>query len=356
MSNLILSINPGSTSTKLGLFDGDEVIVTENINHKIEEIEAHENILDQDRLRLEYILDFLKKNQIEIQMLKAVVGRGGLLKPIPGGTYLVNENMIKDIKKNKTEVHASNLGAILARQLAEKAGCPAFIVDPVIVDELAPLARYSGMPGLERRSVFHALNQKAVAKKYASQSGKSYDELSLIVAHLGGGISVGLHHKGRVIDVNNALGGEGPFSPNRAGGLPSFDLVELCYSGKYSFAEIHERLLKKGGLAGYLGTNDLREVIKMTDKGNEEAAEVLKAMIYQIAKEIGSLAPVLEGKIDAIIITGGIAYSELVVKSLEKMVSFIGPVVIYPGEEELAALAAGAYRVITGEEKASIYN
>lgn len=355
MKNLIMVINTGSTSTKIGLFDGLEEIIKESFSHTSTELAAYNRIIDQQEFRLSYINDFIEKNNIKLANLKAVVGRGGLLKPIPGGTYEVNDIMINELRSEKVEEHASNLGGILARLLADKAGCPAFIVDPVIVDELEPVARISGLPELERRSVFHALNQKATAKKYASDNNRKYSELSIIVAHLGGGISVGLHHKGKVIDVNNALCGEGPFSPNRSGGLPTFDLVKLCYSGKYTYKEIREKLLKNGGIIEYLGTGDIRKVVEMIGNGNRQAKLIFDALVYQVAKEIGSLAPVLNGRIDAIILAGGIAYSKLFVNQLIPMVSFIAPVEIYPGEEELAALAAGAYSVITGNEEARVY-
>lgn len=355
MTNLILAINTGSTSTKLGLFNGYDEMFVETIHHKTDILSRYKKIIDQKDFRLKYIYNFLEENEVVLNNLKAIVGRGGLLRPIPGGTYRVNEQMIRDLKAQKVEEHASNLGGLLAHALADKAGCPAFIVDPVIVDELEPVARVSGLPELEKRSVFHALNQKATAKKYAVDIGRKYNDLSLIVAHLGGGISVGLHHQGRVIDVNNALCGEGPFSPNRTGGLPTFDFMKLCYSGKYTYEEMRVKLLKKGGLIGYLGTGDIRETIKMIESGNKQARLIFEAMVYQVAKEIGSLAPVLGGKIDAIILTGGIAHSELFTGKLIDMIKFIAPVKIYPGEEELSALAAGAYRVLIGEEQVSEY-
>lgn len=355
MSVLILTINPGSTSTKLGLFDGDKEVFTSTINHDIEELKGYEKITDQLDLRLGYILEFLAEKNVDINELKAVVGRGGLLKSIPGGTYEVNELMIEDLKAGLQGEHASNLGGLLARAVGEKAHCPAYIVDPVVVDELEPLARFSGIPQLERRSIFHALNQKAVARKYARDEGKKYSDLTLIIAHLGGGISVGIHRQGRVIDVNNALSGEGPFSPNRSGGLPTIDLFQLCYSDKYSYDQIKKMLIGNGGVSAYLGTNDMREVEERVENGDEKAKLVFEAMAYQVSKEIGSLAPVANGQIDAIILTGGIAYSKPFTKIVKERVSFIAPVKIYPGEEELAALAAGGYRVLTGEENAKIY-
>ncbi len=355
MGNLILAINTGSTSTKIGLFNGYEEVKTENFSHSKRELSVYKKIIDQKDFRLKFVEDFLTRNQVSLKDMKAIVGRGGLLRPITGGTYLVDDEMIADLKTEKVEEHASNLGGILAKALADKADCPAFIVDPVIVDELEAVARVSGLPELERRSVFHALNQKAVAKKYAEDINQKYQELTLIVAHLGGGISVAIHHQGRVIDVNNALCGEGPFSPNRTGGLPTFDFMRLCYSGKLSYEEMRVKLLKEGGLIGYLGTADIRDIIKMIDQGNKKAELVFESMVYQIAKEIGSLAPVTRGKIDAIILTGGIAHSGFFTDKVKEMVNFIAPVKIYPGEEELSALAAGAYRVLRGEESARNY-
>lgn len=355
LTELILAINPGSTSTKLGVFDGERELIEETIEHPLEQLAKYPRIIRQRDFRLDYITAMLAKNKIELKDFKAIVGRGGLLRPIPGGTYLVNDRMIEELTAENAEEHASNLGGILARVLADESGCPAYIVDPVIVDELAPVARLSGWPELERRSVFHALNHKAIAQKYAREIGRNYEQLSLIVAHLGGGISVGLHDQGKVIDVNNALSGEGPFSPNRTGGLSTFDLARLCFSGKYSFAEIKKILLKEGGLIAYLGTADIRRVEEMIEQGDKKAALVFEALIYQVAKEIGSLAPVLNGKIDAIILTGGVAYSERFISKLSPMVEFIAPVKLYPGAEELSALAAGAYRVLTGLEEARIY-
>ncbi len=355
MSVYILAINPGSTTTKIGLFDGDSQVFTTSIDHKIEELDKYDRMIDQIDLRLGYILDFLSEKNFQLTDLKAVVGRGGLLKPISGGTYKVNDLMIEDLRAARRGEHASNLGALLARAVGDKAQCPAYIVDPVVVDELEPVARFSGSPELERSSIFHALNQKAVARKYARDNGRKYQEITLIVTHLGGGISVGLHHQGKIIDVNNALSGDGPFSPNRSGGLPAFNLFELCFSGKYSYDEIKKMLIGNGGVAAYLGTNDMREVERRIADGDKEAELVFEAMVYQVSKEIGSLVPVVEGRVDAIILTGGVAYSELFTDLVKKRVGFIAPVEIYPGEEELEALAAGGYRVLTGEEEPKTY-
>ncbi|MFW5855788.1 MAG: butyrate kinase [Bacillota bacterium] len=353
--NLILAINPGSTSTKLGLYEGRDEIFTEKVVHKAEELKDFEKITDQMDLRLDYILDFLKQKNVNLNKLNAVVGRGGLLKPIPGGTYSVNDKMAEDLKAGLQGEHASNLGGLLARAIGEKAGCPSFIVDPVVVDELKPEARLSGLPELDRRSIFHALNQKAVARKYAEEKEAKYKDLNIIVAHLGGGISVGIHHKGKVIDVNNALSGEGPFSPNRSGGLPTLDLFELCYSDKFKYNELKKKLVGNGGVMAYLGTNDMEEVEEKVKNGDEKARLVFDSMVYQTGKEIGSLAPIVNGNIDVIILTGGIAYSEYFTERVSNMVKYIAPVKIYPGEEELAALASGAFRVLSGKEEAKVY-
>src|SRR6056297_31008 len=356
MDKMILVINPGSTSTKLGLYKGLEEVFVENISHDAEELKDFKKITDQQDLRLSYILDFLEDKEVELDHLSAVVGRGGLLKPIPGGTYKVNEKMIKDLNKGVQGEHASNLGGILAKSIADKVDIPSFIVDPVVVDELQDVARLSGLPEIERVSIFHALNQKAVARKYAKDHNEKYENLNLIVAHLGGGISVGIHNNGKVIDVNDALRGEGPFSPNRSGGLPSFDLFEMCYDDKYSYEDIKKKLVGKGGVVAYLGTNDMIEVEDKVEDGDEKYELVFKSMAYQTSKEIASLAPVTNGKIDAIILTGGIAYSDYFVDRIKESVGFIAPIEIYPGEEELKALAAGAKRVLNGEEEAKEYN
>lgn len=356
MAEIILAINPGSTSTKLGLYKGVEEVFVEKISHPVAELKEFKKVTDQMDLRLNYILDFLEKKKIELTKLSAVVGRGGLLKSVPGGTYEVNQKMIEDLKIGIQGEHASNLGGLLARAVADKANIPAYIVDPVVVDELKPEARISGIPEIKRASIFHALNQKAVARKYAKENNLNYENIVVIVAHLGGGISVGIHKNGKVIDVNDALSGEGPFSPNRSGGLPSFDLFELCYDGDYSYDQIKKRLVGNGGVVAYLGTNNIVEVETRVKNGDEKAELVFKAMAYQTAKEIGSLAPVNKGEIDAIILTGGIAHSEYFVYQVKESVKFIAPIISYPGEEELKSLASGAYRVLKGEEKVKTYS
>ena len=352
MSFKLLIINPGSTSTKIGVYEDEKAILVETLRHSSEEIAKYEHIYDQFQFRKNVILDVLKEKDIDIKTLNAIVGRGGLLKPIEGGTYAVNDKMLEDLKVGVQGQHASNLGGIIANEIAKELNVPAFIVDPVVVDEMEDIARVSGMPEIERKSIFHALNQKAVAKRYAKEKGKKYEDTNVIVAHLGGGVSVGAHKAGRIVDVNNALDGEGPFSPERSGGVPVGDLVKLCFSGKYTLDEIKKKINGKGGFVAYLNTNDAREVQGSADP---KASLVYDAMGYQVAKEIGKCAAVLCGKVEAIILTGGIAYSNRMVDYIKERVEFIAPVVIYPGEDELLALAEGALRVLTGEEPAKEY-
>ena len=300
-------------------------------------------------------MDFLKSKGLEAKDFDCVVGRGGMLKPIPGGTYPVTDDLLEDLKVGKQGQHASNLGGILAREIADSVGKPSYIVDPVVVDEMEPLARYSGVPELPRTSVFHALNQKAVAKRYAKEKGVKYEDLNLIVVHMGGGVSVGPHKKGKVVDIFNALDGDGAFSPERAGAVPSGALIKMCFSGKYTEKEVYKKICGNGGFNAYLKTNDAREVEKMIENGDREAENVYRAFIYQVAKNVGSMAAVLDGKVDQIILTGGIAYSKWVVAELTRKVSWIAPLTVYPGEDELLALAQGALRVMNGEEEPMKY-
>lgn len=351
----ILVINPGSTSTKIGVFDNERSIFEKTIRHDTEEIKQYKSIIDQYEFRKQTILAALDEEGINISKLSAVCGRGGLLRPIEGGTYRVNEQMLTDLRKGYSGQHASNLGGILAHEIATALNIPAFIVDPVVVDELDPIARISGFSLIERKSIFHALNQKAVARRVAKQLGKTYEEVNLIVAHMGGGITVGAHKQGRVVDVNNGLDGEGPFSPERAGTVPAGDLVSLCFSGEYYREEIMKKLVGQGGLVGYLGTNDAVKVEKMIEAGNEKAKLVYSAMAYQVAKEIGAASAVLAGKVDAIVLTGGLAYGKGFVKEIADRVNWIAEVIVQPGENELQALAEGALRVLRGEEKAKDY-
>ncbi|WP_050606428.1 butyrate kinase [Clostridium niameyense] len=355
MGYKLLIINPGSTSTKIGVYEDENQILEETLRHSSEEIEKYETIYDQFEFRKEVILNVLKEKNFDINELNAVVGRGGLLKPIEGGTYEVNDLMIEDLKKGVQGQHAANLGGIIANEIGKSLNIPSFIVDPVVVDEMKDLARISGMPEIDRKSKFHALNQKAVAKRYAKENNKNYEELNLIVAHMGGGVSVGAHEKGKVIDVNNALDGEGPFSPERTGGLPVGDLISLCYSGKYTYEEMKKKISGKGGVVAYLNTNDFREVEQKAENGEKDAKLIVDSFIYQVSKEIGKSAACLCGKVNAILLTGGIAYSKVISNGIKEMVSFIAPVVRYPGEDELLALAQGGLRVLKGEEKAKEY-
>lgn len=352
---MILVINPGSTSTKVALFKGEELKVEETISHSSAELNRYKHIVEQQNFRKEGVLNFLTRTGFSIASLQCVVGRGGILPPLEGGTYLVNDKMCQDLYNAEKE-HASNLGALLAKEIADKLGIPSFIVDPVVVDELEPLARLSGQKGIERRSIFHALNQKAIARKVANQLQKDYLDCDLIVAHLGGGISVGVHHRGRVIDVNNALDGDGPFSPERSGGIPNGNLIKICFQRGLKENEVVKSLVGRGGLVSYLGTNDARLVEEMVRQGDEEAILAYQGMAYQIAKEICGCAAVLKGKVDAVVLTGGLSYSKMLIEWIKERVSFLSPVLVLPGEGEMEALARGALRVIKGEEEYKSYS
>lgn len=347
---LILAINPGSTSTKVALFEEENLIFEKTLRHSSGETSAFAKITDQFSYRKEMIMKELMERKTDFTCIAAVVGRGGLVRPIESGVYRVNEAMKKELKEGMRGEHASNLGALIADDIASSLpGSAAFIVDPVVVDELQPVARLSGHPEISRMSIFHALNQKAVARAYAASKGKKYEEMNLIIAHMGGGISVGAHMKGRVVDVNNALSGEGPFSPERSGGLPSLQLVELCFSGRYSYADVKSMLVGRGGMMAYLGTNDFKEICSMAGNGDSMAKLVSDAAAYQVAKEIGSMAAVMEGEVDAIILTGGMAYSQVTVDYIKKMTRFISDVVAYPGEDEMRALAFNGLMALNGE-------
>ena len=350
-----LIINPGSTSTKIGIFEDENLLFDETLRHTTEEINSFESIVAQKDFRKDIILNFLKNKNFDIKTLDFVVGRGGMLKPIPGGTYAVTDALLEDLKVGVQGQHASNLGGILAREIGDSLSIPSYIVDPVVVDEMMEIARYSGCPLLPRVSKFHALNQKAVAKRYAKEVGKKYEDLNLIVVHMGGGCSVGPHKRGRVIDIFNALDGDGAFSPERAGAVPPGALVKLCFSGEYTEKEIYRMLVGDGGFNAYLGTNDLRDVDKMVDDGDEKARMYRDAFVLQMAKDIGSMACVLNGKVDQIIVTGGIAYDKDVVAGLKEKCEWIAPFTVYPGEDELLALAQGGLRVMNKEEEAKPY-
>ncbi len=354
--NLILAINPGSTSTKIAVFHNTKEVFLKNIKHSTENLAGFEKITDQYAFRKQIILDELESASFDVNNIKVIVGRGGLIKPIPSGVYEVNEPMIKDLKVGVLGQHASNLGGLIAHDIANAiSGAKAYIADPVVVDELSELARVSGHPEFERISIFHALNQKAIARQHAKSVSNKYEALNLIVAHLGGGISVGAHYKGRVIDVNQALDGEGPFSPERSGTLPVGSLVKMCFSGKYTQEEIKKMITGKGGLVAYLGTNDAYEVEKRAKAGDEKAILIQDAMAYQVAKEVGAMSTVLEGAVDAILLTGGIAYGKPFVEAVSKRVRHIGPVYVYPGEDEMRALAMNGLMVFSGETEPLVY-
>lgn len=354
MRRFILVINPGSTSTKVALFEGITNLKQKNLIHFANDLLKYNKISEQYEYRENTVLSWLKEEGIETSELVAVVGRGGLLKPVPSGVYEVTDAMIEDLKVGIQGEHASNLGGIIAKSIADNEGIDAYIVDPVAVDEFEEIARISGHPELPRRSLVHALNIRAVARRIAKSIGKNLDEMNFIVAHIGGGISVAALKLGRIVDVNNANEG-GPFSPERAGGVPVGDLINLAFSGKYTYGELKKKLVGQGGLVGYLGTNDIREVAAMIENGDEKAKLIMQSMAYQIAKEIGACAAVLSGRVDRIILTGGLAYSKMITDLIKNRVYFIAPIEIIPGEDEMQALAEGAFRVVNGEEKAKIY-
>ena len=353
---LILAINPGSTSTKFSLFEEEDLVFEKNLRHSTTELKEFEKITDQFHFRKNLIMNELSDRKIDISRIAAVVGRGGLVKPIESGIYKVNQKMKYDLTNGYSGQHASNLGGLIADDIASSMCCAsAYIVDPVVVDELEAIARISGHPEIERRSIFHALNQKAVARIYAASIGRKYEELSLIVAHMGGGVSIGAHKNGKVIDVNNALNGDGPFSPERSGGLPSGQLVDLCFSGRFSHDELKTMLTGKGGMMAYLGTNSFIEVCKMVENGDKKALLIMEAYSYQVGKEIGAMAAVLNGMVDVIILTGGMAFEDTNIKNIRTMIDFISKVVVYPGEDELKALAFNGLLALDGKIEIKTY-
>lgn len=351
----ILVINPGSTSTKVALFENKREVFMTSISHSEKEIRRFEKVFDQHEFRVRVIEEALDHNDIDVRTVDGVVGRGGLLHPIPSGTYEVNRKMLDTLKKADYGEHASNLGAIIAHEIGKECNVPAFIVDPVVVDEMQPVARISGMPEIRRQSIFHALNQKAIARRAAEELEKDYEEVNLIVAHLGGGISIGVHEKGRVVDVNNAFNGDGPFAPERAGGIPAGQLVDLCFSGRYTKEEIKKKLVGDAGVVAYMGTNDMRKVEDMANAGDEKALLIYDAMAYQVAKEIGACATVLRGEVDGIILSGGLTYDERFINLVRERIRWIGHVFISHGQKEMLALASGALRVLQGRENAKSY-
>lgn len=355
MSNLRqLIINPGSTSTKVALFEGNTQVAAESLSHDAGAIAAFSGIFDQLEMRREAVMRFVAKAPFPLESLDACVGRGGVLPPLEGGVYEVDDALVSALHEHGGG-HASSLGGLIAREIADSLGIPAYIADPVTTDELDPIARYSGLPEIPRVSIFHALNQKAVARRAAAAMNRKYEEINLIVVHLGGGISVGGHRHGRVVEVGNALYGDGPYTPERSGTLPNTSLVEMCFSGKYTKAEIRRKITGKGGLVAYLGTNSLRDVDKRIDEGDEYASLCMEGMAYKIAKEIGRTACALRGEVDAIILTGGAAHSRRLVEWITERVKFIAQVMVYPGEEEMRALAEAGLRALTGEETPKRY-
>ncbi len=352
----ILVINPGSTSTKIAVFENTKVLLVKTLRHSSEELKPFKTIADQYEFRKNIILDELKNSGFDIVCLDAIVGRGGLLKPILSGVYEVNDRMKEDLKIGVQGQHASNLGGLIADEIAKMTPkAKAYIADPVVVDELSDVARVTGHPVFKRISIFHALNQKAIARTHARAIGRPYEELNFVVAHLGGGISIGAHYKGQVIDVNNALDGAGPMSPERSGSIPAGQLAELCFSGKYTLEQVKKMINGEGGLMAHLGTNQAYEVQKMAEQGNAKARLIEDAMCYQIAKWIGSMATVLKGEVHGILITGGIANSKYLCNYVREMVSYIAPVFIYPGEDEMGALATNGLMALQGEVIPKVY-
>lgn len=349
----IFVINPGSTSTKVALFDDEKTVWAAGAHHPAAELAAFHHAIEQYEYRRDFILRLLAEAGIPLDF-DAVIARGGLLKPTPGGVYAINEQMKYDLVHARME-HACNLGALIADEIARQCHCPAYIADPEVVDELQPVARFTGIPEIERISIFHALNSKAVSRRYAASIGQHYEELNLIVVHLGGGISVGAHCKGRVIDVNNALNGDGPFSPERAGTMPGDQLAELCFSGKYTLKQVKKLLNGKGGLTAHLGTNDVVTIARKASEGEEPYKGVLDSMLYTVAKQVGAMYVTLRGRVDAIILTGGIAHSDYCVAGLKEQIDYLAPVVLMPGEDEMGSLAYNALGALRGELPLQVY-
>jgi butyrate kinase len=353
----ILAINPGSTSTKFAVYFDTECVLNKTIRHSFDDLFHYENIIDQFDFRKGLIIDALVEEGIEVDSIKYIIGRGGLTYPVESGIYRVNHRMLQHLREGVMGEHASNLGPLLADFIAlQIPDAQAFIADPVVTDELENIARVSGHSNFKRVSIFHALNQKATARSHAKKMGGIYEEMNLIVAHLGGGISVGAHKKGRVVDVNNALNGEGPFSPERSGTLPAGQLIEICFSGKYSKSEMDRMVVGEGGFVSFLGTNNAQEVQKLAESGNEKAMFYQEALFYQVAKTIGEMSVVLDGKVDAILLTGGLAHNAGMEEYIKMKAGFIAPVYCYPGEDELEALAMNALRVARGDVTPTEYN
>ncbi|MBR0526405.1 MAG: butyrate kinase [Prevotella sp.] len=352
----ILAINPGSTSTKIAVYEDEKPILLRTIRHSAEELKKFEDVIFEFPFRKQLVMDELARNDIPLQF-DAVIGRGGLVKPIAGGTYEINQTMLDDTHSGiAMHNHACNLGCLIAYDIAKEIpGCRSFIADPGVVDELNDYARISGSPLMNRICIWHALNQRAIAKRFAREIGRHYNDMNLIICHLGGGISVAAHDHGRAVDANNALDGEGPFSPERAGSLPAADLIRLCFSGKYTEAQLLKRVAGQAGLTAHLGSNDMRVIEKRIAEGDEHAKLIVDAMIYHVAKNIVAEGAVLCGNIDAILLTGGLARSEYIITNLRRRIDFLAPVYCYPGEDEMEALAMNALDVLRGRQEAKVY-
>ena len=358
MSYRILAINPGSTSTKIAVYEDDQPILEKTLRHSPEELAPFPDIIDQYEFRKKIVLEALAEGNIAPETLSAIVGRGGLIKPVPGGTFKINEAMKRDLRNPNLwgRVHASNLGAFIADSIAKEYNIPGYIVDPVVVDEFEDIARISGIPEIKRNSLFHALNIRYISRLLARELNQTLEESNFIGVHMGGGISVAAIKNGRVVDVNNALLGDGPFSPQRAGTLPIGDLVELAFSGKYSHSELVKYLSKNAGWMAYLGTDNGIEVYNRIKNGDAYAKLITDAMCYKVAKEIGGCAAVLEGKVDAIFLSGGLSFNEYIVEQIKSRIQFLAPIYLYPGEKEMEALAQGGLRVLRGLEEAQEYS
>ena len=354
MGYKVLAINPGSTSTKVALYDEERPLLDLTLRHSTEEISRFANVIDQLDWRRGLILSALREQSFNLKDLSAVIGRGGLIRPIPAGVYEVNSRMRYDLR-NAPMKHACNLGGLLAAQIAHMAGVKAYIADPPVVDEMDDAARITGMPICPRKPIFHALNQKAIARLHCGRMGWTYEESNLIVAHMGGGISVAAHRQGRIVDVNNALDGDGPFAPDSACSIPSRELIKVCFSGQYTKEELLKFISSKGGLVAYLGTNSVIQVMERIEKGDQRAKKVLESMCYNISKQIGAMAGALSGKVQAILLTGGIAYNEPIVEYIREHCGFIAPVEVYPGENELEALVMNALVVLRGVITPKVY-
>jgi len=352
--NRLLVINVGSTSTKVAFFRGREPVVLENIRYSSEDLARFSSLAEQLPFREQDVVNFLKKNGIDLKEVEMVVSRGGLGRPAPAGAYKVDEAMCRDLLEEKYGRHPSGLGPSIALDFSKKYGMPAIVIDPPSTDEFEPIARVSGIPEIERRSVAHALNQKMAARRYAAKLGKKYEEINVVVAHLGGGVSIGAHRMGRMVDCTHGLS-EGPLTPERAGALPTLELLDFAASSKLERKQLQTRLVGQGGLAAYLGTTDAKKVEEMVRGGDKKAELIFEAMAYQISKGIGAMTTVLKGKVDGIVITGGLAHSEMLRGLIEERVGFLAPFFVYPGEDEMLALAEGGLRVLRGEEEVKAY-